>query len=91
MSFKRSPETTTTRTSKMTIYVDNYDIKLFTHEGDYEKKKSNKVQFGSLNSDEGCRGKDFLSLLESLEDAHHTHNVKITVEMSDYDRFKDAE
>lgn len=75
----------------MTIYVDNYDIKLFTHLYNDDKKKGDKIQFGSLNSDEGCRGKDFLSLLESLEDAHHTHNIKITVEMSDYDRFKDAE
>lgn len=90
MSFKRSPETTT-KANNMTIYVDNYDIKLFTHEGDYEKKTSKKLEFGSLHSFEGCRGKDFLSLLESLEDAHHTHNIKITVEMSDYDRFKDAE
>ena len=73
------------------IYVDKYDIKLFTHDYDEEKKKSDKVQFGSLNSDEGCRCRDFLSLLESLEDAHHTHNVKITVEMSDCDRFSDVE
>ena len=69
------------------IYVDKYDIKLFTHEYDEEKKKSNKMQFGSLNSDEGCRGKDFMNLLEGLEEAHHTHNVKITVEMSDCDRW----
>ena len=65
------------------IYVDKYNIKLSSTDHHEDKEKSKLVQFGSLNSDEGCRGKDFLNLLEGLQEAHSIPYVKITVEMSD--------
>jgi len=66
----------------MSVYVREYKIKLFDHDWNEKKKKSVLVQSGELNSSSSIQWKKLEEIVEGLEDGHHFHDVKVTVELS---------
>ena len=69
----------------MSVYIDTYKIKLFDHDWNEKKKKSFLVQCGEVNSSNSIHWKKLESIIEGLEEGHHLHNVKVTVELSEHE------
>ena len=69
----------------MSVYIDTYKIKLFDHDWNEKKKKSFLVQCGEVNSSNSIHWKKLEEIIESLEEGHHLHNVKVTVELSEHE------
>ena len=58
------------------MHIDKYKIFSMDYTWKNQKKSKNTTVTQMLTSDECIIGKDFISLLDSLEDAWHKHEGK---------------
>ena len=58
------------------MHIDKYKIFSMDYTWKNQKRSKNTIVQQMLTSDECIQGKDFISLLDSLEDAWHKHEGK---------------